>query len=353
MEAPGVDWAEGLIYSNGELLKTWRAASWERTLSFIRSENAHKPIHLFLGYLHPQQVEESAIRAIQRMGIPCVNFFCDNVRELKKIPNVYRCFDLHWVPEYEALPMYQDTGLPHLHAPMPCWVPQELRTVPNAETEPPVFIGSADSLRRDLLGRALNAGGDFMIYGSGWLDGTDQIPAASIAAHPLGRLISNQVTSVRDRGLFALYRKLKDRLCPLSSPAIPTSRLGFAVSNKEYIRISREATVTIGVNRVPTWKASNRMPLTYSRLRDIEAPMLGACYLTEWTAGLSELYELGTEVETYKTPEELSAKIVELKKDRKRRTLMRERAQMRALTDHSVPRTIARICERLGLASEV
>ena len=35
--------------------------------------------------------------------------------------------------------------------------------------------------------------------------------------------------------------------------------------------------------------------------------MLGACYLTEWTAGLEHMYELGKEIETYRTPEELTA----------------------------------------------
>jgi hypothetical protein len=44
-------------------------------------------------------------------------------------------------------------------------------------------------------------------------------------------------------------------------------------------------------------------PNTYSRLRDIEAPMLGACYLTEQTEGLECLYDIGNEIEIYKDPE--------------------------------------------------
>jgi spore maturation protein CgeB len=106
--------------------------------------------------------------------------------------------------------------------------------------------------------------------------------------------------------------------------------------------------VAIGVNRVPTANRSLHRPLVYSRLRDLEAPMLGACYLTEWTEGLEHMYELGKEIETYRTAEELTIKLRELCQDHVRRGAMRERAQRRALSDHSVERSIARISAHFG-----
>jgi hypothetical protein len=96
---------------------------------------------------------------------------------------------------------------------------------------------------------------------------------------------------------------------------------------------------------------SNRKPLRYSRLRDIEAPMLGACYLTEWTEGLDCLFETGPEIETYRTAEELSVKLAELSADPERRRSMRRRAQRHALDKHCVPRSVARIAELLGLSA--
>jgi spore maturation protein CgeB len=104
---------------------------------------------------------------------------------------------------------------------------------------------------------------------------------------------------------------------------------------------------------VPTARASNHRPLAYSRLRDIEAPMLGACYLTEWTEGLDSLFQLGEEIETYRTAEELALKLAELRKAPTRRLSLRRRGQLRALNEHSVRRSIERISQRLGLrASE-
>jgi hypothetical protein len=314
----------------------------------VRLENAQRPIHLFVGYFYPKQVEVSAIRELQRIGIPCVNFFCDNVREFVKPPAEYGAFALHWVPEFEALPMYREAGLPYVHAPMPCWISQELRNSPHVETEPATFLGSADVLRRDLLGRALQGGSDFIVRGPGWLGDGDSANGSQ-QSHSIASVVNHQIDLVKQHGFGGLLKKLEARMLPLRPPSIPESQIGAAVFDDDYIRITREAMVTIGVNRVHSANRSLHRPLVYSRLRDIEAPMLGACYLTEWTDGLEHLYELGKEIETYRTAEELTGKLSELRKDAVRRRAMRQRAQRRALAEHTVGRSIERIRAHFGI----
>jgi|SRR5579862_104344 len=350
LEVPGVDWAEGLVYPRGGDLDTWRTRTWEIVLAYSRQEHERRPIDYFLGYLYPKQIEAAAVDDLQEMGIPAVNFFCDNVREFRAVPVEYRPFTLHWVPEYEALPMYRSANLPYLFAPMPCWIPRNLRVPPTNETEPPTFIGSADILRRDLVGHAMRAGGDFIVRGRGWGGGADLSSPRSLKSRSLSNALLNQLAAVQRHGVRALLKKAEDWLRPISPLPIPDSNIQDAVIGQtEYFRITREAMVAIGINRVPTAASSNRHPLVYSRLRDIEAPMLGACYLTEWTEGLEVLYELGTEIETYRTADELSEKLAELRKNPQRRRAMRDRAQRRALTDHSASRSLTRIGAKLGL----
>ena len=163
-------------------------------------------------------------------------------------------------------------------------------------------------------------------------------------------VIKNQVDLVREHGLASLLLKVSTRARPLRPQTLPKSRVGETLGHAEYTRLTREAMVTIGVNRVPTANRSLRRPLVYSRIRDIEAPMLGACYLTEWTEGLEHMYELGTEIETYRTADELCRKLSELRSNPARRTAMRQRAQRRALADHSVAQSISRISAHLGLS---
>jgi hypothetical protein len=141
LEVPGVDWAEGLTLAEGsEEFDLWRSCTWEQTLAFAKDEQERGGVDFFLGYLYPEQVDVPAVHELRRAGIPCVNFFCDNVREFRKVPAAYAPFDLHWVPEYEALPMYRRAGLPHIHAPMPCWIPEKLRTMPEQAACSFIFV---------------------------------------------------------------------------------------------------------------------------------------------------------------------------------------------------------------------
>jgi hypothetical protein len=351
VEVPGLDWAEGLTHPPGPALDCWRANAWQRVVDFVRADRARNgaraPLAMFLGYLYPQQVDTAAIRELQRQGLPCVNFYCDNVRQFHRLPEAYRAFALHWVPEYEALPLYRD--VPHVHAPMPCWVHPRWRTLPERETEPPTMIGSADVLRRDVLARAIGAGAELRICGRGW-------NAADEDARPRARgcaraIVANQLALVREHGPRALWTKVHDRLRPLTPPAIPDACIGAELTPGDYLRVTRGARVTIGINRVPTARRSLHAPLAYSRLRDIEAPMLGACHLTEWTAGLPHLYDIGAEIECWRDPVELADKIAALSRDPARRRRMRRAAQARALGEHAVPRTLHRLLDRLGLAA--
>lgn len=350
LEVPDVDWAEGLSLAHGsEELATWRSKTWEKTVAFAREQRSRGGVDFFLGYLYPWQVEESAVRELQRIGIPCVNFFCDNVREFRRVPETYTPFDLHWVPEYEALAMYRSAGLPHLHAPMPCWIPEHLRILPERDTEPATFIGSADTLRKSLLGTALAAGAKLDVRGPGWGEGSGQSSRGGDRAGRSGSILSNQLALLKRHGPGALLAKAADAMFPLPSSAIPTERVKPAVFGEEYFRVTREAQVTVGVNRVPATRRPLRWPLSYSRLRDIEAPMLGACYLAEWTEGLEFLYEPGREIECYRSAAELTEKLALLAAQPEHRGELRRRGQRRALSEHSVPASLRKVTRVLGM----
>ncbi len=195
-----------------------------------------------------------------------------------------------------------------------------------------MFLGSADILRRELLAAAIGLGADVAARGVGWMEQFN--PPRSPGVHqPLSQLLANQTKSSAKARIVALARKAESIVHPFFGGTVPLEKVGPPVSREEYIRFTREAVVTIGINRVPSARRSNWKPLRYSRLRDIEAPMMGACYLTEWTEGIPSLYELGSEVESYRTPDELCWKLLELQSDPERRKLMSARAQSRVLSD--------------------
>jgi Glycosyl transferases group 1 len=343
VEVPNVDWAEALIDADEKRLGVWRTHTWETVAAFVRDEIARRPIHLFLSYLYPQQIERTAIRTLQGWGIPCVNFFCDNVREFRTLPAEFDCFDLHWVPEYEALPMYRKANLPHIHAPMPCWVAEEYRDFPANENAAVIFIGSRDHLRRRLLSDVARLGANIAVYGNGW---SDSVGPPSVDTR-LTTTMFNQVRYIRSYGIAAFGFKTANWLCRETGSELPSGMVGDTLAEGHYAEAIRTARISIGINRVSSHYALDRKPRKYSRLRDIEAPMLGACYLTEWTEGLSQLYDLGREIETYRTGEEMAAKIDELRRNNERRRGMRRAAQTRALSDHAISRSFDRICKAI------
>ena len=349
VEVPNVDWAEGCTPLSKSELTAWRDRTWTVTLSWIQRQlECGRPINLFLSYLYPQQVEAAAIQQIQEIGIPCVNFFCDNVREFAKVPFEFHSFDLHWVPEYEAIGMYRQAGVRHCLAPMPVWVPAKWRNLPPSEIDQITFIGSSDELRRPLICDAIQRGAPIKVGGAGWIpsasDHHDNRPKFS-------RRLSNQFDFIRRSGVSGWARKIVRKADSRVLPAPPAENVLPKITNTEYIRLTRESKITLGINRVPTFRRSRRKPLTYSRLRDLEAPMMGACYLTEWTAGLEYLYELGEEIETYKTAAELSEKVRLLTHDRDRRWQLRKRGQKRALTEHTVGKSLEKIAAAVGISA--
>ncbi len=345
--APGVDWAEGLSAMTESDRAAWRERTWSRTLDFLRAEHARRPVALFLSYLFPQQVQPEAVAEINACGIPTVNFFCDNIREFAYVPDAFRPFALHWVPEADARALYIAARLKYIYAPMPMWVAPELRQPAAAENESVVFIGTHDALREELLGRAVADGLPLRIFGAGWLQGPAGAPAPTA---PPSRL-SNQWEFLRRHGVRGLANRASYQFRKHQPTDWIPAHAEATLAPRDYIKVTRESRIVLGVNRCPSFRRSFGNPLRYSRLRDLEAPMLGACLLTELAPGLEDLYELGAEIETYRNAAELVVKAAELAADPARRAALRRRGQHRALANHTVGRTIERIALELGLAN--
>ncbi len=354
LEPEGVDWVESLAFSDVLEPAAQREAAenaWALTLRRLQELHRERPVDLLLSYVFPQQVIPSAVAQVRDLGIPTVNFFCDNVREFRRVPEVFRAFDLHWVPEHKALDMYRRAGLEHLAAPMPVWIPQKYRDLDFTEDHPPTFIGRRDLLREQVMADVLRQGVEVRLHGFGWHSSTTRGGSSTAAAprratSPV-ELLRRQAIMVRRNGPASLYFKFLARKPKPLAANYFDAQAGGPV--EDFLDHSRRARVSIGINRYPSLRHSLLAPDTYSRARDIEAPMTGCCYLTEWTEGLDEYYDLGTEIETWKTPEELAEKIRELEADAGRRRELRENGQRRALADHTIGRTIGRLARHLGI----
>ncbi|PJJ79456.1 glycosyltransferase family protein [Mucilaginibacter auburnensis] len=342
-EHPDVDWARGLVPQSKPELAAWRSDAWDKTLTYLKAQ----PADLFLSYLYPEQIDVNAINEIKKMGIPCVNFYCDNVRQFTTVPKQFKVFDLNWVPEHKALPMYKKAGCSFINLPMPMWITPQYRVGKTEKNNKLVFIGSKDVQRVLLFEQIVKRQSDIdlHIYGNGWKGNCSQ--QLQPAAQTSGKTIANQINFLKKHGLSAYARKLAQRNMGLNITEDLQSKICGSIDFNTYNNLTAESMVTLGVNRYPSFRFPLQKPDTYSRLRDIEAPMLGACYLTEFTPGLDQMYNIGNEIAAYHNVSEFIELAARLSADKQLRKTLRENGQKRALNDHSIPRSLEKIIDRL------
>lgn len=343
-ECPDVDWALGLVLNNKPGLSQWKADAWGKTLSWLKK----KPADLFLCYLYPGQIDMSAIGEIKRIGIPCVNFYCDHLREFKKLPVEFSVFDLNWVPEYKAIKLYQKAGYPYVNLPMPIWVDPKFRVFQKENNDQVTFIGSNDRQRQLLLEKIIHKypGINLGIYGSGWQNG-QSISQTINEPYSLIKKLGYQSDFISKNGITAYLRKLSQRRHSIPLSAEIKAKIKGPIDFDQYNGLTSGSMITVGINRYPSFQYPFSRPDSYSRLRDIEAPMLGACYLTEWTEGIDELYLPGKEIETYKNESEFVDKVKALQIDSHKRKNLKIFGQKRALGPHSIPSSLSSIVCKL------
>lgn len=341
LECPGTDWAAGLIPKSQTEQAAWKAEIWDKTINWLRAN----PADLFLSYLYPEQIDTAAINEIKCMGIPCINFYCDNVRQFTVAPKEFAVFSLNWVPEYKALKMYKKAGYAYVNAPMPIWVEPDRRKIHAEANRQITFIGSKDIQRALFFEKVIaqDPALNLCIYGSGWKDG--ESPAAFAKSGGLTK-IGNQYAFIKQHGIVPYLRKLRQRLGSNAGNNLH-SRVHDLLDFETYNRLTAASMVTVGINRYPSYGFPLTLPDTYSRLRDIEAPMLGACYLTEYTEGLEYLYNIGEEIETYNTPDDFIEKVHQLENDQQRRQRLKLNGQKRALGEHTIPNTLNKLIQKL------
>ena len=342
-ECPDVDWALGLVPQNEADYSKWKQNTWQRTVDHLKKN----PVDIFLSYLHPRQIDVSAIQEIKRSGIPCVNFFCDNIRKFNTVPPEFKVFDLNWVPEYPALALYKRAGYPFIYLPMPMWVEPALRHFPVEKYPQITFIGSKDIQRQVLLNDIVNAEPDLplVIYGNGWENDRFDLPKLSSGTEK----ILNQFHFLYKNGLKPYIRKVMQSGNTPGVSSILRQKIGKKLTFDDYTSLTAQSMITMGINRYPSYNYPFNAPNTYSRLRDIEAPMLGACYLTEWTPGIEDLYDIDNEINTYKSDADFIERSKHLLSDQNKRESLRANAQKKALTTHCIPGSLNKIIRMLNL----
>jgi hypothetical protein len=318
----------------------------------IKSLHRQKPLDLIFGYFWGFQVDAKGMREITDLGIPTVNFFCDNTRDIESISALFHSFTLHWVPEVSAIPFYEKASAPFINLPMAV-SPTKYFFCEKEEVKEVVFMGSADVTRRHLLAQVRDHI-PLRVGGLGWsFNATTATPSRKIENSAKTSNLSKKIVSPLSRiakdGLLREFRRFYHRKVDIQLLSLFHDIAVQTAGDNQMLERFWSSAVTLGINRFPTTATSLSKPITYSRLRDLEAPMAGAVYLAELTDDLPRMFDLENEIWTYRDADELVSKCKRLLSDRSLRGKLRKAARERCFSEHTWKHRFQTIFKRLNI----
>jgi hypothetical protein len=272
----------------------------ERLLNAFRAAQRSGPIHLFYGYLYSSVVYPETINLIRRSGVPTANFSCNNVHQFDLVEAIAPCFDVCVVPEQAAQAAYRAVGARPVRIQLAA-NPRVYRPYPEPRIYDVTFVGQRYADRADFLVHLHRHGVQVRAWGAGW-QSRKQLNAATLKAG---------LAFVEDEGMYGVQRVLRRRLlhspagvAVSSRPSSPVEFGGPRLMHRDLVRTFSQSRISLGF---ATAGDSHIGPerLTHLRLREFEAPMSGALYLTERQDELAEYFCIGREVLAYTDRDDL------------------------------------------------
>lgn len=344
-----------------------RAEITQKIIDEVKHAHQEKPIDLFLSYFYNAHFDPAGFEEIHRLGIPTVNFFCNSIYQFELVAEIAPKVTFSWHAEREAKSSYLSAGA------NPVWVqmgadPEVYHPVAGLTRQSKAcFIGQRYADRDRLLSALIREDIPVHIYGKGW-GYKESTPTPKDVSQPeestyLGRKLvkpgslesyaSLIAENIKSQGYLAgLQRTIqqfsRQRHSKTLNLMLASAACGYAESISQTF-----ASYEVILNFSNVWSdgrpASKLIP--HVRLRDFEAPMSRTCYLTGYTEEIEEFYELGKEIDTYSSLDELIDKTKYYLEHPSAAESLRSSGYERALQDHTWVRRFQQLFKAIGLSA--
>ena len=303
-------WARRAASEPADDMADERSRVSEQLAAQILLAHAAHGLDAVISYCFGGDVQPEAVRRVVAAGVPWVNFFCDSTYRFAEVEPLARVVSLNWFVEHAAIPNYRALGVPFACLPYalnPDFLPD---CACHAAVRPAAFIGMPTGPRVGQLGHLLAAGAELEVRGPGWHDAPAE-PAARQAM---------------------LFHGLGDHLRRQSHWPLVQTRAGGPLRDEDLPDYLRGCRVVLGLNQGLD-RAGHAG--SYLKLRDLEFPGHGCCYLTEHNADVAAALEVGREVLTYRTLDEAGERLRELARQPERAARLGAAGRRRVLAEHT------------------
>jgi spore maturation protein CgeB len=344
-----------------------RAQITQKIIDEVKQAHQQQPIDLFLSYFYNAHFDPAGFEEIHRLGIPTVNFYCNSIYQFNLVAAIAAQVNFSWHAERDARSSYLKVGA------NPVWVqmgadPAVYHPIAGLSRQAKAcFVGQRYADRDRLLATLLTHQLPIDIYGSGWQPTANRNDAShqttATATDYLGRRLTQPGglnsylrligENLQNHGLLAgtqrtvrqfQYRR-ETRQLP---PTLAAASCGFAADLNHTFGAYE---VVLNFSNVWADGRPGSVLIPHVRLRDFEAPMCGTCYLTGYSDEIAEFYQLGQEIDTYQSAEELVDKTRFYLDHPAAGDRLREAGYQRSLQHHTWKHRFQQLFEAIGLRS--
>jgi len=345
-----------------------RARVTSQILAEVLAAHKEHPIDLFLSYFYNAHFDSSGFDQLRKLGIPSVNFYCNSIYQFEHVREIAARVDFAWHAERDARQLYLNVGANPVRVQMGA-DPDVYRPVNKIQPQNrSCFVGQRYADRDRWMASLIRANIPVDIYGPGWGDagnrsesnrdhgfseylGRPQHQPASRSSYveALRGMISKQgVVGGIGRGVNQWrYRAETRRLAPIF-----LSLAKGAISFDKIAEVFAAYEVCLNFSNVWADGRPGSTLIPHIRLRDFEAPMCRTCYLTGHTDEIGEFYEVGTEIDTYSTADELIDKMRFYLARPDAAEKLREKGYRRAVRDHTWINRFRELFYKIGLTND-
>jgi hypothetical protein len=325
----------------------WQASGKPRTNQhLLDAYRAAGPVDLFYGYFYSSVVYPETIRLIRQSGVPTVNFSCNNVHQFDLVRDIAAEFDVCVVPELAAQADFQAVGARPVRIQLAA-NPRVYHPVPAPRSYDVTFVGQRYADRAELLHFLYTHGVSVRAWGAGW-QARKRLDVAQLKA---GMAL---VEDERWDGIRRLIRRGFGRGASRTNgmaqiEQIDTSAFGGPrLPQRDLVAMFSRSRLSLGFATAGDSHRSAKR-LTHLRLREFEAPMSGALYLTEHQQELAEYFTPGEEVLTYTDSADLLDKARYYLAHQEQSERVRRAGFERARREHTWQHRFAELFALLGL----
>ena len=341
--------------------KELRARLTAQIVEEVKQAHQKKPVDLFLSYFYNAHFDPLGFDEIHRLGIPTMNFYSNSLYQFELVKSIAKKATYSWHPEKEARISYLRAGARPIWAQMGA-DPDIYHPIPDKKREVKAcFVGQRYADRDRFLARLIENKTPLVIYGEGWRRASNGKSQADAEKIYLGRRVVTPQTFLSyllmvrrnfdEQGIVIgpirtlkqwQYRRETRRLDSI----FQTAALGRAADICETFN---QYEVILNFSHVWADGRSGSKLISHIRLRDFEAPMCRACYLTGSNEEIGEFYELGKEIDIYENAAELVDKTKFYLSHPEEAERLREAGYQRALRDHTWKNRFQELFRKIGL----